>query len=280
MDDTLPARTALRRPALAAVMLGAVWLCGCSNFYGTTAASFLKHAKDPDPNVRYIAYNKLASPNCYDNEQQKAHVVDVLISRLEQGKEPVASRAVICRTLGELGNPKAREILLKLVSDDQPLIRVQACRALGKVGRPEDATILSRVMTVDTLEDCRIAAIEGIGALRSHDPRIIEVLIGGMDHEDPAIRYSSLQSLRQITGKDLGVKPEPWQKYLQEQVAQAERRQAAEARSAATATATAAATSTANRSADSAAQRTAASPGLGRALAPGPGPATIPPAAR
>lgn len=266
MDDTLPARKNPGRPALAAVMLGAAWLCGCSNFYGTTAASFLKHAKDPDPNVRYIAYNKLASPNCYDNDQQKAEVVDVLIAKLKKGNEPVASRAVICRTLGELGNPKAREILLKLVSDDQPMIRVQACRALGKVGRPEDSTILSRVMTVDTLEDCRIAAIEGIGALRSHDPRIMEVLIAGMDHEDPAIRYSSLQALRQITGKDLGLKPDPWQKYLQEQVAQAERTQAAEAKTAA-APAAATANANANPSTDPAAQRTAAAPAP--ALAPG-----------
>ena len=55
------------------------------------------------------------------------------------------------------------------------LVRAEACRALGKVGRPEDATILARVMTVDTLGDCRVAAIEGLGELKSHDQRIIAV---------------------------------------------------------------------------------------------------------
>ena len=69
---------------------------------------------------------------------------------------------MICRTLGELRDPAARPALLKVVGDAEGLVRAQACRALGKVGQPEDATILSRVMLVDTLEDCRIAAIEGL----------------------------------------------------------------------------------------------------------------------
>ena len=52
---------------------------------------------------------------------------------------------------------------------------------------------------VDKLEDCRIAAIEAIGSLKTPEPRIYQILIDGMDHEDPAIRYQCLQSLRMIT---------------------------------------------------------------------------------
>ena len=36
-------------------------------------------------------------------------------------------------------------------------------------------------MTVDKLEDCRIAAIEGLGLLKASDPRIYQVLLNGMD---------------------------------------------------------------------------------------------------
>jgi hypothetical protein len=217
MDDTTPTRRGLARlAALVVSVLAAVGQAGCSGFYGTTAASFLiKIREDPDPNVRYIAYGKLASPNCYDNAAQRAEAVRVLISKLEAGKEPVATRAVICRTLGELRDPAAREVLIKAVGDSEGVVRIQACRALGKVGTPEDATTLSRVMTVDTLEDCRIAAIEGIGELKSRDSRIQEVLVAGMEHDDPAIRLASLKALRSITGKDLGVEPKPWRDYLQ-----------------------------------------------------------------
>ena len=75
----------------------------------------------------------------------------------------MASRAVIVHTLGALGDRSAREAIVKAVSDPEGVIRGQACRALGKVGQPEDATILTRIMTVDTLEDCRIEALTAPG---------------------------------------------------------------------------------------------------------------------
>jgi HEAT repeat protein len=191
---------------------------GCAEYLGTTAASFLRKVREsPDPNIRYIAYAKLASPNCYDDDQQKAEVVRTLITKLEKGGEPIATRAVICHTLGELHDRRARPVIVKAANDPEPVVKTQACRALGKVGRPEDATVLARIMTVDPLEDCRIAAIEGLAELNSNDPRILAMLVDGMDHQDPAFRLASLKALRAISGKDLGVEPAPWRKYVQAQ---------------------------------------------------------------
>lgn len=215
MDGTLPTRQALAGVTLALTLTLAVVLPGCSTFQGTTATSFLhKIRDDPDPNVRYQAYHNLASPKCYNNDQQKAEAVRILVEKLEAGKEPIATRAVICRTLGELRDPAARPTLIKAVNDPEAGVRVQACRALGKVGTPEDAILLSRVMTVDTLEDCRIAAIEGMSELKTRDPRILDVLLAGMDHDDPAFRLASVQALRKITGQDHGVEVSAWQKAL------------------------------------------------------------------
>jgi len=221
MDDTLPTRRDLGRRVPALAILVAACVTGCANsYYGTTAASYMRRAReDPDPNKRFVVYHKLSEPECYDSQEQKDEASQLLISKLEEGREPVASRAVICRTLGELHRPIAREAVIKAVSDPEGLVRTQACRALGKVGQPEDATILSRVMIVDTLEDCRIAAIEGLGELKSQDLRILEVLVSGMEHDDPAIRLASLKSLRAITREDLGVEPGPWRKHLQKLVA-------------------------------------------------------------
>ena len=219
MDDSLPTRRNLGWRMLALSILVAC-LPGCTGFYGTTAASYMRRIReDPDPNTRFVVYHKLASKECYDTSEQMDEASQLLIAKLQEGREPVASRAVICRTLGELRRPAAREALIKAVSDPEGMVRTQACRALGKVGRPEDATILSRVMTVDTLEDCRIAAIEGLGELKAEDPRIREVLVDGMEHDDPAIRLASLNALRAITREDFGVEPGPWRKYLQSQVA-------------------------------------------------------------
>jgi HEAT repeat protein len=211
MDDTVSTRRRLCGLALAILAGLPVGLAACAPYIGTTARSYLRTIqRDPDPNVRYLAYSRLASPQCYDTPEQKAEAVKMLVEKLEGSREPTASRAVICRTLGELGDPSAREALIAQVSDSEGLVRVHACRALGKVGKPEDATVLARIMTVDTLEDCRIAAIDGLGEMKSKDPRILQMLVAGMEHDDPAIRLASLKALRHITGMDRGVDAAAW----------------------------------------------------------------------
>jgi hypothetical protein len=195
-------------------------LAGCSTYVGTTYQSFLRHIRtNPDPNIRYLAYAKLGAPGLYDHPAQKAEVVEALIAKFQEAREPLAIRAVIIRTLGDLGDRRARNVVARAANDPEGVIRVEACRALGKVGRPEDVTILARIMTVDPLEDCRIAAIEGIGALRAKDPRISQVLLEGMDHDDPAIRLACYRALREITGKDFGNQPKSWRDALEPQLA-------------------------------------------------------------
>ncbi len=109
------------------------------------------------------------------------------------------------------------------VRDPEGVVRTEACRALGKVGIPEDVTILAGVMAVDNLEDCRIAAIDGIGALKAKDPRIYHVLINGMEHDDPAIRLACYRALKEITGQDLGPKTDGWRRELEPKTESAEK---------------------------------------------------------
>jgi hypothetical protein len=193
-----------------------VLFSGCGTYIGTTSASYLRHInKDPDPNVRFLAYDRLGNRELYKSVEERNAAVETLVAKYSEGKEPIAIRVVILRSLGNLGDKRARDVMIKATGpDNDPNVRAEACRGLGKVGIPDDAPILAHIMTTDTLEDCRIAAIEGIGNLRSTDPRINEMLLDGMEHEDPAIRYASLQSLRKLTGKDLGVEVAAWRRDL------------------------------------------------------------------
>jgi len=45
----------------------------------------------------------------------------------------------------------------------------------------------------------------------------VKILLDGLDHDDPAIRYECLNALRRITDKDLGVDPAAWRKELDPQ---------------------------------------------------------------
>jgi hypothetical protein len=190
-------------------------MAGCSTYVGTTSASFLSHVRNnPDPNIRYVAYAKLGVPSAYEDAQHKATAVHTLIAKYNEGREPIAIRAIIVRSLGNLGDPLGRGVAIKAANDHEALIRLEGCRALGKIGKPEDATILARIMTVDPLEDCRIAAIEGLASLKAQDPRIYQMLLDGLEHDDPAIRLECLTALRKITRKDVGVEPAAWKREL------------------------------------------------------------------
>jgi HEAT repeat protein len=211
-----------RRSGLALVRFLPICLAiaGCSTYIGTTSTSFLRTVRtSPDPNIRYIAYAKLGNLSAYENAYQKAEAIETLSKKYAEGLEPIAIRATIVRSLGNLGDRRARPVAVKAANDSEAIIRLEGCRALGKVGTPEDATILARIMTVDTLEDCRIAAIEGLGSLRTQDPRIIQILLDGMEHDDPAIRLECLNSLRKITKKDFGTEPAAWRQAVQQTAA-------------------------------------------------------------
>jgi HEAT repeat protein len=225
--DVSSARKSRRLRALAWLAVAVLGtFVGCSTYLGTTPKSFLRHVRsNPDPNVRFLAYSKLGSPDLYDDPRDKSEVVETLVAKLDEGKEPLAIKAMIVRSLGELGDRRARNAIARVVNNPnaEPVLKVEAYRALGKVGTAEDAMTLVRIMNTDHLEDCRIAAIEGIGALKAQDPRIYHVLIEGMDHEDPAIRLQSYRALKQITGKDLGNRPQPWRRELEPQLARSEK---------------------------------------------------------
>ena len=217
MDGVSVSRSPQLRVVLFVASLTLAHCGACTPYIGTTYKSFVRQAREnPDPNIRYIAYGKLGAPSLYEDQAQKDEAVKIMIAKLDEGREPIAIRAVITRSLGNLGDRRARQAILRGIADtDNAIIRVEACRALGKVGLPEDATTLARVMTIDRLEDCRIAAIESIGSLKSREPRILQMLIDGMDHpDDPAIRYQCVESLRTITGKDYGIDPADWTREL------------------------------------------------------------------
>ena len=212
--------TPTRRLLAALALVGLANSAGCTSPVGTTAASMLRKVNEsPDPNVRHLAYAKLGSAKVYDDDAQKAEAATVLSKKLAAGAEPVASRVAICRTLGELGRPEARGVILRATNDhDESAVRAAACRALGRVGAPEDWTVLARVMASDSDLDCRIAAIEGLSMMKVADPRLDLQLVDRMEDTEPAIRLASLQAMKSLSGQDLGVEPAAWKKYAEERM--------------------------------------------------------------
>ena len=219
--------TKARRFAWGITLLALIAASGCQATRGRQFSRWLDNVDSPDPNVRYASYEALGRLGDAAPAATRFEAVRLLALRLTKGGEPAASRAALCRSLGQLGveppsgsnpevrSPVAREAILKAIDDPNPLVREEACRALGRVGRPEDATRLAKIMSVDRIGECRLAAIEALGAMRTRDPRVLSLLVEGMEHEDPAIRLASVQSLRSVAGKDLGLAADDWRRWLE-----------------------------------------------------------------
>jgi hypothetical protein len=211
----LRARIVANVARLLAPMLVLATVAGCAFMGPTTATGFLKQVEhDPDPNVRFKAYRALGTDRVYDEPTQKREAAVVILRRLDPQKEPMASRAMICRTLGLIGDPIAREAMIRQLRDPDVMIRAEAIRALGKVGRSEDATVLMQAMKLDADPDCKVAAIDALGLLKSADPRTETYLVEAMEDDDPAIRLAAYGSIKRLTNKDLGAKPGPWRELV------------------------------------------------------------------
>ena len=130
MDDASSYPTRDRRHLSRLLVICALAVAGCTTWVGTTAKSFLRHVRnDPDPNMRYMAYSKLGDLRAYDSVEEKAEAVRILIDKFEKGHEPIATKAMICRTLGQLRDPRAHDLLVKAVNSPDAVIKIESCRA-------------------------------------------------------------------------------------------------------------------------------------------------------
>ena len=81
-DPDTPMLGAMARPRSLALWIGPRGLLAVHRHDGLELPE--QGPESPDPNIRYLAYPKLASPRCYDGDEQKAEAVAVLVERLER----------------------------------------------------------------------------------------------------------------------------------------------------------------------------------------------------
>ena len=113
---------------------------GMGSRCGTTAASFLRDTieESRDPNVRYAAYDSLASPDATTTRssgpgRRKSSVDQAEGDRQGADRDP---RRDLPDPGGAPPSRRSTTFILAATNDDDPLVRAEACRASGRVGRP------------------------------------------------------------------------------------------------------------------------------------------------
>jgi HEAT repeat protein len=121
--------------------------------------------------------------------------VDELIRKLEEGSSMQRQHAA--KELGELGDPKAIEPLVKrMLHDGDKTVQCSAAVALGKIGKPEAIPGLAEAVRTGGYSELRSLAAVSLGLIRH--PDAIPALIEASYSPDLHVRSQAVWSLAQF----------------------------------------------------------------------------------
>ena len=121
-------------------------------------------------------------------------------------------REHIVRTAGAYPTETASAILRAALRDPDGSVRVAACRAWGSRDGDEAVHLLGETLTNDLNIDVRLAAARALGETRH--PDAVAPLGEALRDKDPAVQRRAVESLKSVTGKNLGDQVVVWLAYV------------------------------------------------------------------
>lgn len=219
----------LRRVASAALLLAPLAVAGCERLEaargsdsildvaitpGPSPAEYTRMAMDPyDPNARYVGTAALAGAY-FANEP--AYVA--LFEDNADDEDP-SVRAVAMRGLANHGEPRHVPMLAAGLSDPDKLVRHEAARGLQRLHDPAAVSPLldalrwredlgSGALRGEPVAEVRAEAAAALGQYA--ESRVVEALIAALRDESLGVNRAALESLRILTGQDLGLDHAAW----------------------------------------------------------------------
>jgi len=122
-------------------------------------------------------------------------------------------RAVAVGVLGSGdGGPELAEVLKQAAEDKSVVVRLECVKAVASQRTEWAKSILLGRLATD--EDGSIRARAASGLSRHRDRQVLWGLWGCLDDEEFAVAYEARESLKKLTGRDLGYDRQAWQQWL------------------------------------------------------------------
>ncbi len=102
-------------------------------------------------------------------------------------------RANVACALGELGNKKIGQSLLKLLEDSSSIVRINAAESLGLLCYTDGINSLINKLHLDKDPLVRLSVAEALGRL--NDTRVLPALVKALDDEDEGVRAYAADSI-------------------------------------------------------------------------------------
>jgi HEAT repeat protein len=140
-------------------------------------------------------------------ESHEDRVATELAGWIDRENDPVVRMAVF-ESLAELRGSSAAEAIRAGLEDDDSRVRIECCHAIGKRGEVENVAALAEVIHKDDQIDVRLAAVSALSHYKQ--PQAVSAMVRALEDEDPALQFRAVESLRQMTGVDLGNDVNRW----------------------------------------------------------------------
>ncbi len=132
-----------------------------------------------------------------------------LIQTLLEEHDPRV-RCSILEIAADFDTPAANAICEGGLRDPDPRVRMTACDVCGMRGK-EAIPLLASCMETDEEIDVRLRAVRALG--ETGNDAAIAVLAIALEDPDPAVQYRAVDSLRQVSGRDLGNDVNAWRAW-------------------------------------------------------------------
>ncbi|HNW34386.1 MAG TPA: HEAT repeat domain-containing protein, partial [Candidatus Ozemobacteraceae bacterium] len=153
----------------------------------------MKGLKDNDQQLRKMAAKAAIGINDPD-------VIPTLVETLQNPYEVESVRYLAAEALGDSGDERGGEPLLKALKDENVAVRYSAATALSKM-RGEQAVVALIDALNDENEFVRSSVAYALGTIG--DRRVIEALLGKVDDTSEVVRFSVGKALGGFGGEDV-----------------------------------------------------------------------------
>jgi HEAT repeat protein len=160
---------------------------------------------------------RLAERAAQAESDERERISSELADSYRQESDAIV-RAEIVRTASTCRTQSANVLLATALNDSIPEVRIAACEGWSHLGGPDAARQLAGTLSSDVDFDVRLAAARALGT--TADPAAVAVLGSALEDRDPAMQYQAVQSLKELTGKDLGNDVNRWRQYVSRELPQ------------------------------------------------------------
>lgn len=235
MSRTNHPRTRPTMTALCVVALGSscVSLCGCAaDPYRPQTDSILDFLQGPSP--EFVAQMAI---DPYDADRRYRGTVLLAgatfageekymnLFRLYTKDEDSAVRGAAARAVANHGTPEDATYLIPLLDDPDEIVRREAARGLQRLHNT--AAIPHLIRKLSTVpqpgsdakpeDDTQVRADAALALGQYASTTVVEALVTALDDPQLAVNRSTLESLRTLTGQDLGYSRTEWTRWLRSQ---------------------------------------------------------------